>query len=154
MPNFPNMERLSTVQAANHLHISRPTMRKLRNTVLPPDEVSGSGRPYWYRSTLDNYRAGLDTQKAIALYITCVVDGIGLGGDVTTMPLLKDVHLREYRPASGTRTEQLIEVLNEIQRVKPAAVVLPFQRVLTPAAAVVTDLCYDLGIAVVLQGKA
>nr|WP_171903577.1 hypothetical protein [Pseudomonas aeruginosa]AVE21689.1 Hypothetical protein [Pseudomonas aeruginosa]AVE22175.1 Hypothetical protein [Pseudomonas aeruginosa] len=48
----------------------------------------------------------------------------------------------------------MIEVLNEIQRVKPAAVVLPFQRVLTPAAAVVTDLCYDLGIAVVLQGKA
>ncbi|HBO7965231.1 TPA: hypothetical protein L5C46_003696 [Pseudomonas aeruginosa] len=147
------MERLSTVQAAHHLHISRPTMRKLRNTVLPPDEVSGSGRPYWYRSTLDNYRAGLDTQKAIALYIRCVVDGIGLGDDVTTMPLLKEVHLREYRPASGTRTEQLIEVLHEIQRVKPAAVVLPFQRVLTPPAAVVTDLCYDLGIAVVLQGK-
>ncbi|HBN9858932.1 hypothetical protein [Pseudomonas aeruginosa] len=95
----------------------------------------------------------MDTQKAIALYIRCVVDGIGLGDDVTTMPLLKDVHLREYRPASGTRTEQLIEVLHEIQRVKPAAVVLPFQRVLTPPAAVVTDLCYDLGIAVVLQGK-
>nr|AVE21141.1 Hypothetical protein [Pseudomonas aeruginosa] len=48
----------------------------------------------------------------------------------------------------------MIEVLNEIQRVKPAAVILPFQRVLTPPAAVVTDLCYDLGIAVVLQGKA
>ncbi|MBM3105935.1 hypothetical protein IIE18_12380 [Pseudomonas sp. V1] len=148
------MELLSTVQAARYLSISRHTMRKLGTSILPPDSVSGSDRPYWHTRTLDRYRAGINAPTSIALSIIGTgIDGVSMEQAPEDVALIKGIQLKGFQPAPGTRAMQLIEVLNEITQMKPSALILPFQCNLSPYAMVVADLCNDMGIALVLHGK-
>jgi hypothetical protein len=145
-------KRLNTTQSARYLGISRQTLSKLAKSTLPPDGQEANRRPYWLQQTLDHFRAGIDRQKPIALVLVGgSLDGVGFQSQPRALPLLEGMRLERFEISAGLKSSQLIEVVNEISRTTPAALILPLCSPLSPYAAVVADLCSDLAVTVMLQ---
>lgn len=144
--------RLNTTQSARYLGLSRQTLAKLAKTTLPPDGHEANRRPYWNQQTLDHFRAGIDRQKPIALVlIGGSLEGVGFQSLPRSVPLLDGMRLERFQITEVLKSSQLIEVVNEISRSIPAALILPLCTPLSPYAAVVADLCSDLAVTVMLQ---
>lgn len=143
------MKPLNTNEVAAYLKVSRSTVRRLAVERLRPDGHTGSGRPYWHRTTLDRFQLGVGHKRNAIAFETPFLPSISCG-DIPDQNLLgRPVEI--VRLLSTDLLPLLSDLYAAIANRQPADLVLPASAVECPSGLALIRAATESGCNVVLH---
>lgn len=140
--------KLNTTQSAQYMGITRQTLRRLSFDRLLPDGETAAGRPYWLKSTIDQFCLGTRPRfYTLAFYVQCLP---GIDAGKLMLPQSFGSNAETVLIETTNTLEALSEVFGVISSRSPTMLVLPAIGIECQFAKAIIRACGESGIQVLM----